>query len=137
MSDLPEIKNEPTVELPRGDLGDFSRGYRSPQDRRHDDADAPQKSRLKYFPILLAILVATVVGWHLFAAHQLEERLNRNIGNSADDHSQDFSASVNVNPMTNLVDLQFTLKVKRNDTSDSFLENVILAFAREKLEPLA
>jgi len=135
MSDLPELKNEPTVGLSRGDLEDFSRGYRSSQDRRPDHGDEHSKSRLKYLPTLLAILVFVVVGWHLIAANQLEARLNRNIESSANGHSQGFSAGVNVNSLTNLVDVQITRKVRGNDASDGPLEGMILELVRKELEP--
>ncbi len=137
MSDLPEIKNEPNVGLSGGDLEDFSREYRSSQDQRYTRVDEPSKSRLRYLPTLLAILVLIVLGWHFIVANQLEERLNRSIEDSDAAHSQDFSASVNVNPLTDLVDLQIIRKVRRNDASNDFLEGMILELVRKGLEPWA
>lgn len=137
MSDLPDLRNEPVVDLPRGDLEDFSRGYRSLRDLQPKHADQPTKLRLKYFPMLLALAVVIVGGWHLIAANQLEERFNRNIGSIAGAHSQDFSASVKINPLTNLVDLQVTLKMRTNELSSEFLQGVIMESVRKELEPRA
>jgi hypothetical protein len=137
MSDLPELKNEPTVDMPRGDLEDFSPGYRSARDQRPDRFDEPHKSRFRYLPILLAILMVIIGGWHWIDANQLEERFNRNIEDSTKELSLKFSASVDVNPLTNLVDLQVTLKVGRSDATYEYVEGEILEYVRKELEPLA
>src|SRR4051794_34027371 len=115
MSDLPEVKNEQTLGMPPGDLQEFSRGYLPAKDGRHPDDGEPPKSRLKHLPTLLAIFLTIVAAWHLFAASQLENQLTRNASKIAREDLPDISVNVDVQPLTNLVDLQITRNVAGNE----------------------
>lgn len=133
MSDPTDLRNEPTINLSRDDLRDFSGGFRSSQDRGQHNASP--KSRWKYLLILLAIFPLIVGGWHWIAANRLEERFNRKIADGALEDSAEFSARVDVYPLTNLVDLQITLKAGRDDASYSLIESLIIEYVRKELEP--
>lgn len=135
MSDLPEIKNEPTVDMPRGDLAEFARGFRSAPGRPARQNDESHKPRFKYLPALLAILVAIVGGWHWFATHHLEEQLTRHLANYVRENLPDVSATVDVHPLTNLVEIQITRNVARKEAAFEFLGDAIIEYVRQELEP--
>jgi len=135
MSDLPELRNEPTIETSRGELEEFSRGYRSVPDRRDHHDDEPRKSRFRYAPTLLAILVALVAGWHWFAANHYEKELTRNLASYVRKNLPDASVSVDVHPLTNLIEIQVTRNVARKEAAFDFFGDAIIEFVRQELEP--
>ncbi len=134
MNNLPEIKNEPTVQS-SGDVEGFADRYRATPRVRADDGDDRPKARFRYLPALLAILAVLVAGWHWLAAHQLEERLSRHFETSVRENLPDVSLHVAVNPLTNLVDIQFTRTVSRKEAGFDLLADLIIEFARQELEP--
>ena len=113
MSDLPELKNEPSIDMPRGDLGAFAHG--SDEYRRDHPDEVNRKSPFKYLSALLTILVALVGGWHWFAASQLESQLSRHLADSALENLPEISATVNVLALTNLVEIEITRTVTGKD----------------------
>lgn len=135
MSDLPEVRNEPIIESPRGDLAEFSRGYRSDPDRQGPHDDGPRKSRYRYAPTLLAILVALVAGWHWFAANHYEKELTRTVGSYVRENLPDASVSVDVHPLTNLIEIQLTRNMPRNEAAFEFFGDAIIEYVRQELEP--
>ncbi len=135
MSDLPEIRNEPHAELSRGDLEDFGHSYRTVAEQRARDDDEPRKPRARYIPTLLIVIVVLVGGWHCLAAQQLEDRLTKHLVASVQENLPDASLSVDVQPLTNLVDIQLTRKVARNEASFELLGDVIIEYVRIELEP--
>lgn len=134
MSDLPEIKNEPHLQSPHGDLRDFGPSYRMVTEDQARAVEEP-RSRARYIPVLLMAFVVLVGGWHWLAAMQLEDRLASHLVRSVKENLPNASLSVDVYPLTNLVDIQFTRQVARNEASFEVLGDLIIEFARQELEP--
>jgi hypothetical protein len=135
VNDLPEIKNEPSVEMPRSDLDEFARGYRSASDRHARQDDEPRKSRFKYLPTLLAILVAIVAGWHWFATNHLEKQLTLHVGKYVREQMPDLSVTVDVHPLTNLVEIQVTRSIRGKEGAYDFLGDAFLEYLAQQVEP--
>jgi hypothetical protein len=136
MSELPELRNEPTIETSRGELEEFTRSYRLAQgNRRAEQDDEPRKPRFKYAPTLFAILGALIVGWHWFAANHYEKELTRNLESYVRENLPDASVSVDVHPLTNLIEIQLTRKMARREAAFEFLGDALIEFARQELEP--
>jgi hypothetical protein len=135
MSDLPELKNEPTIETSRGELEEFAHGIRSAPDRRAHHDDEPRKSRFKYFPALLAILVAIVGGWHWFATDHLEKQLTHYFGEYGRDEMPDVIVAIYVHPLTNLVEIQVTRSVHGKEGAYDLLGDALLEYMGQQVEP--
>lgn len=135
MSDLPEIKNEPSVEVPRGDLDEFARGYRPEPNRRDHHHDDHRQSRFKLLPTLLAIFVVLVGGWHWIATNQLENQLERHVGELDRDEMPDITVAVDVHPLTNLVEIQITRSVRGKEGAYDAFGDALLEFFAQQVEP--
>ena len=108
MSDLPQLNNEPGIGASRGDMDAFAREYRPVSDQRDHREEAPREARVRKAPTLLAILISLVAGWHWFAANHYENELTRTLGDYARKNLPDASVSVDVHPLTNLVEIEVT-----------------------------
>jgi hypothetical protein len=135
MSDLPELRNEPTIDTSRGDLEEFSRGYRSAPDRRDHHDDEPRKPRFKYAPTLLAILLSLVAGWHWFAANHYENELTRILTSYVRENMPNVSVDVNVQPLTNLVEVQITRNMAHKEAGFEFFADALIEYVRQEIEP--
>ena len=135
MSDLPEIKNEPTVEMPRDELRRIrARNSTCSRPARPQD-DEPRKSRFKFLPALLAILLAIVGGWHWFAANHLEKQLTRHFGNRslrkyAGHHRGGGRSSIDQSGRDS-----DHAQVARKEAAFDFLADAIIEYVRQELEP--
>jgi hypothetical protein len=135
MSDLPELKNEPTIGASRSDMEEFARVYRPGPEQRANHYIEPRQSRFRYAPTLGAILIALVGTWHWFAANHYEKELTRKLGNYTRENLPDASVSVDVHPLTNLIEIQVTRNVARREAAFEFLGDAIIEFVRQELEP--
>jgi hypothetical protein len=135
MSDLPQLNNEPGIGASRGDMDALAREYRPDSDQRDQREEAPREARVRKAPTLLAILISLVAGWHWFAANHYENELTRTLGDYARKNLPDASVSVDVHPLTNLVEIEVTRNVARNEAAFAFFGDAIIEFVRQKLEP--
>ena len=96
--------------------------------------DEPQKPRRKW-PVLLAVLLGFIGLWHYFCQNHLESELNRIVGNYVREHLRDSTVAVDVQPLTNLVEIQITRNVRGADAPLAFLGDAIIESVRQALEP--
>lgn len=135
MRDFPEFRNEPTVEGSPGDFEEFARGIRSDPDRHTQHVDEPRQSHFRYAPTLLAILVVLVAGWHWFAANHYKKELTRNLTSYVRKNLPEASVSVDVFPLTNVIEIQVTRNVARKEAAFDFFGDAIIEFVRQEVEP--
>lgn len=136
MSDLPDLRNEPTIETSRSELGDFARASQSVEDRRGYLREEPRKSPFRYLPSLLAILIAAFCAWHSFVSSQLEKQLQEHFEGDFRKDMPDVSATVEVHSLTNLVEIEITRSVRGKEGAYDFLGDALLEYLRVQLEPV-
>ena len=99
----------------------------------------PEESSIKSirpFVLLSAAILIAIAGWHYACHLQLEVGLEKRANQYLSSMPMGINATVRIQPVTNLVRIQFELPVRVNNASDKIIGDAIGEYVSLKLKPV-